>query len=333
MNGAAANGANLPLVLLSDRLAPLTSWEESIAEQVPCQIVVASLRTHEEIARNAATAQVVLLGAVEPFDEHAFAELPELRLVARRGVGTDNVDVAAAERHGVLVTNVPDASVEEVSDQALTLVLGLLRGVFAADRAMAQGRLDVARAAVDRGLPLGECTVGVVGCGRIGHRFVEKVRGVVGRVVVADPYVREVGGADVVPLSELMANSTAVSVHVPLSEGTRGLLDATLIGQLLPGAVVVNTSRAEVVDEAALAAAVRSGAVGGVGLDVVTDEDAWREIAVAGGNVVLTGHTGARGARSQETLRRTCAQQVVDFLSGRTPNHVVRALSTARAEG
>lgn len=333
MSGAAPNGANLPLVIVSDRLAPLTAWEESIAEHVPCQVIVASLRTHEDIVQNATTAQVVVLGAVEPFDEQAIAGLPELRLVARRGVGTDNVDVAAAERHGVLVTNVPDASVEEVSDQALALVLGLLRGVFPADRAMEQGRLDLARAAVDRGLPLRECTVGVVGCGRIGRRFVEKVRGVVGRVLVADPYVRDMEGADVVPLPELVANSIAISVHVPLSEGTRGLLDATLIGLLPPGAVVVNTSRAEVVDESTLAAAVRSGAVAGVGLDVVADEEPWRAIAEAGGNVVLTGHTGARGARSQETLRRTCAQQVIDFLSGRTPDHVVQALSTARAQG
>jgi D-3-phosphoglycerate dehydrogenase len=307
----------------------MTVWEESIPERVPSRVVCARLRTHEDIASNGVGARAVILGAVEPFDEHAFGLMPELRLVARRGVGTDNVDVAAAERHGVLVTNVPDASVEEVSDQALALVLGLLRGVFAADRAMDQGRLDLARAAVDRGLPLRECTVGVIGCGRIGRRFVEKVRGVVGQVLVADPYVNEVEGADVVPLPELVAGSSAVSVHVPLTEGTRDLLDAELIGRLPPGAVVVNTSRAEVVDEYALQAALRSGAVGGAGLDVVADEQPWRELVAAGANVVLTGHTGARGARSQETLRRTCAAQVVDFLSGRTPDHVVGGLSTA----
>jgi phosphoglycerate dehydrogenase-like enzyme len=312
------------VVVLSERIGPLTRWEHAIAERVPCRVVLRPLNDHAQILAHAADARVVILGAVEPFDARVFAALPELRLVVRRGVGLDNVDHAAAARHGVLVTHVPDASVEEVSDHALALLVSLHRRVHPAHRAILADRLDRARAAVDATLPLAEATLGVVGCGRIGRRLVAKARGVFGRVLAADPYVEAVEGAELVPLPRLLAQSHAVSLHVPLTAHTRGLVDAGRLATVPRGAVLVNTSRAGVVDEAALAEAVRAGTVGGVGLDVTEDERRWRDLAAQGfDNVILTGHTGARGARSQQRLRQTCAEQVTDYLSGRMPAHVV----------
>jgi D-3-phosphoglycerate dehydrogenase len=212
--------------------------------------------------------------------------------------------------------------VEEVSDQALALVVALLRPVVAAHQRVRRGRVDLARAAVDAAPPLADSTLGVVGAGRIGARLAAKAAGVVGTVLVADPLVSSVPGAEVVPLPELVRRSHAVSLHVPLTDGTRGLLDARLLSTAPRGVVVVNTSRAGVVDETALAAGVRSGAVGGVGLDVVAEEGLWDALLEEGfDNVLLTGHTGARGARAQERLRQTCADQVVDLLAGRVPAH------------
>jgi D-3-phosphoglycerate dehydrogenase len=313
-----------PVVVLSERIGPLTEWERGIAEQVPCRVECRPLHDHGQIAANAADAEVVILGAVEPFDERAFASMPALRLVARRGIGLDNVDLAAAARHNIMVTCVPDASVAEVADHALAMLLGLHRRVPAAHRGMVRDRRDLARAAVDRAVPLAEATLGVVGGGRIGQRLVTAAGSVFGRVLVADPYLDEVAGAELVPLSRLLADADAISLHAPLTPQTRGLLDTERLLLVRPGAVVVNTARPGLVDEAALADAVRRGQVGGVGLDVSSDGQRWRQLIGEGfDNILLTGHTGARGVRSQERLRRTCAGQVTDYLSGRMPAHVV----------
>jgi D-3-phosphoglycerate dehydrogenase / 2-oxoglutarate reductase len=315
---------NPPLVVLSDRIGPLTAWETGIAERVPSRVECRPLLTHDEIAANAAGATAVILGAVEPFDARALDALPDLRLVARRGVGVDNVDVAAAAARGVVVTSVADATVEEVSDHALALLLALLRGVPGAHAAALADRTDLARAAVDRSRPAHESTLAVLGAGRIGRRLVAKAVPLFARVLVVDPYVDAVDGARVVDLAEALAAADAVSVHTPLTPATRGLLGAAALDAARPGLVVVNAARAEVVDEDALEAAVRSGAVAGVGLDVTADAGRWRRLIAEGRtNVLLTAHTGGRGARAQETLRRRCADQVVEFLSGRRPRGVV----------
>jgi D-3-phosphoglycerate dehydrogenase len=316
-----------PLVLLSERIGPLTDWESSIPEQVPSVVECRSLATRGEIAENAAEAEVIILGTVELFDAKTLAGLPKLRLIARRGVGFDNVDVAAAAGLGITVTNVPDASIEEVSDSALALTLALLRGVVPAHQAVKRQRPDLARQAVDATVPLSECTLAILGYGRIGRRLADKARGVFGRLLVVDPYVEEAAGARVVPLAEALAISDALSIHVPLNDHTLNLIDKVALEAARPGLVVVNTSRAGVIDEQNLAAAVRAGSLSGVGLDVTADEKLWLELIDEGfENVLLTGHTGARGRRAQVRLRSTCAEQVVDFLSGRRPAHVLADL-------
>ena len=315
---------DLPLVVLSDRIGPLTAVEAAIADRVPCRVECRPLTSRSEIAANAVGARVVLLGAVEPFDADTFDGLPDLRLVVRRGVGVDNVDVAAATGRGIMVTNVPDGTVEEVSDHALAMVLALLRGIPGAHGAALADRTDRARAAVDRSRPFATSTFAVLGAGRIGRRLVAKAAGLFAEVLVVDPFVTAVGSARVVPLAEALAAADALTVHTPLTPETRGLVGAAALAAARPGLVVVNAARAEVVDEAALEAALRSGVVTGVGLDVTADSARWRTVIADGyDNVLLTAHTGARGSTAQATLRRRCADQVVDFLAGRRPANVV----------
>ena len=316
--------SDLPLVLLSARLGPLTRWETGIADQVPCRVELRPLGTRDEIATHAAGARVIILGAVEPFDAATLEGLDGLGLIVRRGVGVDNVDVAAAATHGITVSNVPDATVEEVSDHALALVLSLLRGVPGAHVAALADDLPSARAAVDRSRPTGECVLAVLGAGRIGRRLVAKAAPLFRQVLVVDPFVDEVPGARVVPLAEALAEADAVSVHTPLTPKTEGLLNAATLGSARPGLVVVNAARAEVIDENALEAAVRTGMVSGVGLDVTVGEERWRRLIADGhSNVLLTAHTGGRGSLAQQTLRRRCAEQVVAYLSGGDPGSVV----------
>jgi D-3-phosphoglycerate dehydrogenase / 2-oxoglutarate reductase len=313
-----------PLVLLSARIGPLTRWETGIADQVPCRVELRPLGTREEIAAHAPGARVIILGAVEPFDAVTLAGLHNLGLIARRGAGVDNVDVGAAAAHGITVTNVPDATVEEVSDHALALVFSLLRGVPGAHVAALAGDLLAARAAVDRSRPTGECVLAVLGAGRIGRRLVAKAAPLFRQVLVVDPFVEDVPGARVVPLAEALADADAVSVHTPLTSQTEGLLNATTLGAARPGLVVVNAARAEVIDEDALEEAVRTGLVAGVGLDVTVGAERWRRLIADGHpNVLLTAHTGGRGSLAQQTLRRRCAEQVVAYLSGQDPGCVV----------
>ncbi|GAA1874967.1 hypothetical protein GCM10009687_48690 [Asanoa iriomotensis] len=315
-----------PLVVLSARIGPLTPFETGIADRVPCRVELRPLGSREEIVANAAGARVVILGAVEPFDAAVFPFLPDLRMVARRGVGVDNVDLAAAAAHGVTVTNVTDATVDEVSDHALAMLVALLRGVPAAHDAALRDRVDLARAAVDRSRPLGRTVLAVLGGGRIGRRLVAKAAGLFREVLVVDPFVTAVDGARVVPLADALAVADAVSVHTPLTPATRGLLDAAALAAARPGLVVVNAARAGVVDEDALEKAARAGVVAGVGLDVTTDEQRWHSVITDGfTNVILTAHTGGRGALAQENLRRRCAEQVTDFLLGHKPDGVVES--------
>ncbi|ASW55592.1 NAD(P)-dependent oxidoreductase [Plantactinospora sp. KBS50] len=316
--------ADLPLVLLSDRIGPLTGWETGIAERVGCRVEMRPLTTREDIARHAPGARVIILGAVEPFDAATLDRLDGLELIVRRGVGVDNVDVTAAAARGITVSNVPDATVEEVSDHALVLLTVLLRGVPAAHVAALAGQLAQARAAVDRSRPLSDCVLAVLGAGRIGRRLVAKAAGLFGEVLVVDPFVESVEGARVVGLAEALAGADAVSVHAPLTPATRNLLDAAALAAARPGLVVVNAARAEIVDEPALEHAVRAGRVAGVGLDVTAGVDRWRRVIAAGHpNVLLTAHTGGRGSVAQQSLRRRCAEQVVAFLRGEELDTVV----------
>lgn len=312
-------------VVLSERLTPVTPWEESIATRSGARVETRRLDDQDSLATNAVDATVLIVGAVEPLDDAALARLPQLRLIARRGVGLDNIDVAAATRRGVVLANIPDATVEEVSDHALVLAVTLSRRITLAHHHAQQGDVAAARRAVDASKPLSESTLGLLGCGRIGRRMAEKSAALFADVVVHDPYLdpTTLSAGRGVDAEEVFASADVLSVHVPLTSETQGLVGAAEVDRLPQGAVVVNTSRAGVIDEAALERALTMGHVGGVGLDVTEDESRWRAQIAREANVLLTGHTGARGQRAQTNLRRTCAAQVVAFLAGEKPQHVV----------
>lgn len=312
------------LVVLSDRLAPATEWEAAIERRTGATVEVRSLSNQDALVQNADDAAVLIVGSVEPLDDEALGQLPGVGMIARRGAGLDNIDVAAAARRGVLVTNVPDASVEEVSDHALALATALCRRIALADRHTATGERAAALAAVDASRPMAELTFGVLGFGRIGRRAADKGQSLFGLVLAHDPFVSSSDDAvELVDRHELFTRSDVLSVHVPLTAETAGLVGQDELARLPEGAIVVNTARAEVLDEPALEQALVAGAVGGVGLDVSDQLSRWQSLREQGANVLLSGHTGARGQASQRNLRRTCADQVVAFLSGQRPAHVV----------
>jgi D-3-phosphoglycerate dehydrogenase len=259
-------------------------------------------------------------------DEDALRTLERCRGVVRYGVGVDSVDVDAATRLGVWVVNVPDYGVEEVSDHALALVLGLLRGVVILDRAAREGRWDHAAAGALR--RLSTRTVGVLGCGRIGSAFALKARALGFDVRAYDPLgipeAVRAAGVEAASFEEVLEGSDAISLHVPLTRETRHLIDAGALGRMRAEAFVVNTSRGGVVDGAALRAALDEGRLGGAALDVLETEPPDPDDAlVRHERVVVTPHAAWYSEESALTLKTEAAREAVRVVRGERPRSPV----------
>lgn len=325
------NVSERPVVILSERLGAIGP-EERRVEAAGATLRSAPLWTHDEIRTNGAGAAIVIIGAVEPFDAAALASLPDLQVVVRRGVGYDNVDVEAATRLGIVVAHVPDASVEEVSDHALTLLLAIERRIVPLDRAVHAGawQKDIKGiAAVRTGIRrLSELTLGIVGFGRIGRALARKARPLYARIVVADPFVTESGareaGAVLVTIEELFASADHVSLHAPLVPSTRHLIDDAALARLRPGAIIVNTSRGGLVDEPAVVRAVGQGRLVAAGLDVTEHEPLPADDPLLGAvGIVLTAHSASSSETAGLELARRSMDAAVDVLAGRRPVSVV----------
>lgn len=327
--GGIPDGA--PIVIISERLGPIGQEERRI-EDGPAIVRSAALWTHEEITMNAADADVILLGAVEPFDAAALAALPRCKAVVRRGVGHDNVDVDAATRLGIVVANVPDASVEEVSDHALALLVAIERRLIPLDRAVHDGQwlkdprqIASVRTGIRRFAGL---TLGIVGFGRIGRALARKALPLYREILVADPVVdlavAEQAGTTLVSLDELFDRSDHISLHAPLVPGSKHLVDDAALARLRPGAILVNTSRGGLVDEPALVRAIAEGRLAAAGLDVSEHEPlAQDDPLLEAPGVVLTAHSAASSETAQAELGRRSVDAVIDIVAGRRPASVV----------
>jgi len=276
----------------------------------------------------AAGADALVVDAGTQVSAEVFEALDSLAVVARAGTGVDNIDIAAAERYGVPVVNVPDYATDEVATHALALLLACLRRVPAYDRSVRGGDWDwtVGRP-IDR---LAGGTVGVVGFGAIGRRFARKLDGFDVDVLAYDPYV-EAGemadrGVGKVSFEQLFGESDAVSVHAPLTSETRGMVDAEALAATPDNAILVNTARGPIVDEGALEAALRSGDLGAAGLDVREREPPDSTLTDLG-TVVSTPHAAWYSERSRGELNRTVAADIARVLRGDQPDHPVDAES------
>jgi D-3-phosphoglycerate dehydrogenase / 2-oxoglutarate reductase len=319
------------LVIVSERLGPLTEAETAI-ERAGARVRGAPLWSVNDIARHAADATVVILGSVEWIGVAELAAMPRCHGLVRRGVGYDNIDVAAATRRGIVVANVPDASVEEVSDHTLSLLLAVERRVCELDSAVRHGEWERDSDAVQilrRGIrQLGELTLGIVGLGRIGQALARKAKGLYGRIVATDPYVSRdlatAAGVDLVDLPELLAGADHISLHAPMSSDNRHLIGSDQIAAMRPDSVLVNTARGGLVDEIALLAAIRSGAVAGAGLDTTEREPLPRnDPMLRSGRIVLTAHSAAWSRTAEAALADRSNAAAVQLVRGELPESVV----------
>ena len=257
-----------------------------------------------------------------------------LQVIGRAGVGVDNVDLDAATRAGITVVNAPTGNTIAAAEHTIALLLALARRVAAADASLRRGEWSRSKL---QGVQLRGRTLGIIGLGKIGMAVAERARGFGMTLLGSDPFVTaeqaQLRGVELVSFETLLERSDAITVHVPLSRGTTGLIDARAIGRMKPGAFILNVARGGIVDEAALAAALRDGHVGGAGIDVFVDEPPTGSPLLDAPNTVLTPHLGASTVEAQVAVAEEIAEQVLDVLDGRPAQYAVNApLLSAEAE-
>lgn len=257
--------------------------------------------------------------------------LPDLRVIAVHGAGVDPVDVDACTARGVLVTNTPGANADAVTELTLALMLSLLRRIpDCAYQAKNERAWDAAR---HTGGELKGRTLGLVGFGQIGRRVAAIATAFGMQVIASDPAqkpeVIEAGRAESVSFETLLADSDIISLHAPAIPATHHMIDAEAIAQMKPGAMIVNCARGSLVDEAALAAALVSGHLGGAALDVLEGEppDPASPIYDAP-NLILTPHMAGSTNECLETIARTAGEDIARVLRGEAPKNPVNAVSS-----
>jgi D-3-phosphoglycerate dehydrogenase len=304
--------------------------EKAVLAEIGAELVVNDYKNEGEAIAGLAGADGVLVNMF-PMTRKVIEALGRCRVLSRYGVGFDNVDVAAATAKGIWVARVPDYSIEDVSDQALALLLGCVRGVAYKDRGVRAGRWNMHKEVQTR--RIAGRTLGLVGYGAIARCLHRKTAGFgLARVLAYDPYVDAAAirkaGAEPVDLDTLLRDSDYVSVHVPLGPETRGMIGERQLGLMKPVAILVNTSRGPVVDERALVTALAAQRIAGAGLDVFETEplDAVSPLRTLE-NVVLSDHAGWYSEESVPELKTKAARNVAAVLAGGKPAYPVNTIS------
>jgi D-3-phosphoglycerate dehydrogenase / 2-oxoglutarate reductase len=300
------------LVVITDCDHPDVEIERRIFADARIEVHQASCRTEDDVLA-AGTGAAALLVQYAPVSARVLAGLPALRVVGRYGTGLDPIDLPAAAARGIGVVCVPDYSIQEVSDHAIALALALCRQVVAYSNAVRAGRWDLR--AGGRVRRLSTMRFGVIGLGRIGQAVARKAAALGFDVVGYDVVQPQDPGAPLVSLEELLGTSDVVSLHLPLSAQTRHLIDASRLALMRPSAVLVNTSRGGVVDQAALGAAIARGRLAGAALDVLDPEPPGRaDPLVLSDRVIITPHVAFYSEESLAELKRRAAEGIVSAL-------------------
>src|SRR5947207_9781532 len=305
--------ADRPVVLIAEELAPAAL--EVLADDFDVRHVDGTDRP--ALLAALAGAHAVIVRSATQIDAQAVAAAPRLQVVARAGVGLDNVEVAAATARGVMVVNAPTSNIVSAAEQAVALLLAVARHTASASTSLKSGEWKRSKYT---GVELQGKTVGVVGLGRIGVLFAQRMAAFGTRLIAYDPYVqpaRAAGlGVRLVGLDELLRESDFISIHLPKTPETVGLIGAKELAAVKPGVRIINAARGGLVDEQALADAIADGRVGGAGIDVFTKEPCVASPLFGFDNVVVTPHLGASTVEAQDKAGETIAEMVVLALRG-----------------
>jgi D-3-phosphoglycerate dehydrogenase len=316
-------------VLLTDYAWADTEIERQTLAEIDAELIVAT-HDKQDAAALAALAGEYRVDAImtnwAKVPQGVIEASPQVRIVSRLGIGLDNIDVAYCTSRGIPVTNVPDYCLIEVAEHALALLLTMSRKVAFYHHETQNGRYQL-----QAGPPLRRIegqTLGIVGLGNIGRKLAEKARGL-GLQMLATSRSRKdpLLGVEFVGLDELLARSDYVSLHVPLTKGTRHLIGAAQLAQLKPSAYLINTARGGLIDHAALAAALDAGQLAGAALDVQNPEPPdLSQPPYNDPRVIVTPHAAFVSQESLANLRSRTARQVAVRLMGGVPENVVNGV-------
>lgn len=306
-------GVNLPVVLIADKLAESTV--AALGDQVEVRWVDGPDRP--KLLAAVADADALLVRSATTVDAEVIAAAPKLKIVARAGVGLDNVDVDAATAAGVLVVNAPTSNIHSAAEHALALMLSAARQIPAADATL---REHTWKRSSFSGTEIFGKTVGVVGLGRIGQLVAQRLAAFGTHVIAYDPYVPAARaaqlGIELMSLDDLLARADFISVHLPKTPETAGLLGKEALAKTKKGVVIVNAARGGLIDEQALADAITSGHVFAAGLDVFSTEPCTDSPLFELPQVVVTPHLGASTAEAQDRAGTDVAASVKLALAG-----------------
>lgn len=314
-----ATAQSRPLtVVVTDQVFPSIELEKEAFAGIGARLVVAD-GTPDGVVRVGAEADAIL-NTYMPIDGALLDRLPDCRIVARYGVGVDNIDIAAATARGVVVTNVPDYGIEEVATHALGLLLASHRRIVTAHAKVASGGwgLDGLRP-ITR---LSELTVGVIGLGRIGRTLASYLVPLGCRILAHDPAVTS-SDFELASLDDVLQRSDLVSLHLPLTPRTTGIIDAARLGAMKPGAILVNTSRGGLVVLADVIAALRAGTLGGAALDVFETEPVDAAVIDGVPHLIATPHMAYYSEDALHESQVKAVRQVVKVLTGESPDYAI----------
>jgi D-3-phosphoglycerate dehydrogenase len=313
-------------VLVTDHAWPTLEVEREVLSEVDAELIAAETGEEAELTRLVPDCDGIMT-CWKHVTARVLDAAPRCRIVSRYGVGLDNIAVDRATELGMLVTSVPDYCVEEVSDQAMGLLLTCARRITQFSHETRVGIWDLKGGGL---IPrLRGQTVGLIGFGRIARALVPKALGFGMKVLAYDPYLTErpnMGKSLVYAdgLEDVLREADYVSLHVPLNKETTHLINAERLRLMKPNAYLINTCRGGVIDESALLEALREGWIAGAGLDVLTEEPPSPDHLLLGlTNAFLTPHTAFYSEDSIEELQRRGAEHVADVLRGKLPENIV----------
>lgn len=311
-------------IVVTDSEFPDLAPEIEVMARAGFTLTPHQAKTEDELIAACADADG-LLNQYAQLTPRVIASLDKCRVISRYGIGLNTIDVAAATARCICIGNVPDGSLEEVSDHAIALLLSLARGVTKFNDAVKKGVWDYTLVK-----PLYRVrgrTLGLISFGNIAQRVAAKMAGFGVTIIAFDPYAnkdkaREMG-VELVDLDTLCARSDYVSVHVPLLPETQHLLTTRHFDLMKPSTIVINTARGPVIDEQAMIAALQAGKIAGAGLDVFEQEPVRADHPFKGmDNVIMTSHAAWYSEDSELEIRTKTAQNVVDVLQGRFPTYL-----------
>ncbi|MBT5926324.1 MAG: C-terminal binding protein [Verrucomicrobia bacterium] len=324
-------------VVITDYLEPPASIESKVLEGVADVECLLAKNTRELLGELTDADGLILCHEVS-ITREVVQELHNCKAVVRCGVGFDNIDREAAGEKGIYVCNVPDYGVDEVADHAIAMMLACNRGLIKAERGLRHSLNPWDMRAIQPIFRVAGAKMGIVGLGRIGGATAMRAKGLRMDVVAYDPYVRagtdKLLGVPLVELEELLSTCDVVSVHTPLTDESRQLINEKALGLMKPSAILINTARGAVVDTDALAVALRKGIIAGAGIDVLPEEPArsdmpliqlWQEDAQPPINLIITPHTAFYSDAGLVEMREKAAMELRRVLTGQAPKNCVNA--------